>query len=70
MLDLQEKQEIVFIGRRAQSELTGSLRRPGTDDRSREGLTEDDALRILRSDSGAVLGKGKSGRRIARLISR
>jgi len=34
------------------------------------GLHEDDALGILRSDPEVVLGKGKSGRRIARLVSR
>jgi hypothetical protein len=34
------------------------------------GLPEDDALGILRSDPEVVLGKGKSGRRIARLVSR
>ena len=31
------------------------------------GITEDEALDILRRDSNVILGKGKSGRRIARL---
>jgi hypothetical protein len=36
----------------------------------RAGISEDEALTILRRDANVKFGKGKSGRRIARLIER